>query len=191
MSFAVNSCMLSGLQQWDVTKPPSFPAAQLVGLLEEEIASDCGDNIECRLPNNPPCTILLICSSHSLPVSSSESTSAFVLSSKNSRSEIIIRARLCVWSNLCVFYIGGCWAHLVWWRRPQWQVKSENKIYALRCLQAYGWLLLKKTLSHHHSDALTWLLGVLTGLCQSRRFNTLFNITLSQHPYFHFFCWTP
>ncbi len=58
----VNSCMLSSLQQWDVTKPPSL-VHHLPGSLQGEIPSDGSDSIRCRAPNIPPQTISLICSS--------------------------------------------------------------------------------------------------------------------------------
>lgn len=55
--------------------------------------------------------------------------------------------------------------------------------------QAHSCLLLKKTFYRHHSDgsALRWLLGVLTGLCQSRISAPPFRITPSLRPLFLIF----
>lgn len=68
----VNSCVLSSLQQWDVTKPPT-PVHHLPRITPRgrggggEIPSDGSDSIGCRPPNIPPQTISLICPSSLSP----------------------------------------------------------------------------------------------------------------------------
>lgn len=58
--------------------------------------------------------------------------------------------------------------------------------------RAHSCLLLKKTFGRLHGDgmALRWLLGLLTGLCQSRISTLPFKSAPSLHPCSHFLCQT-